>query len=116
MWRITQDDENMLPKVRNALCLRQKQKGELYMAEYFVCKKNEPVVQTRQGKIRGYRLNTTFTFHGIPYAQASRQRRGKESATRWHSDMCVRCCIRMRQAMNCLSVIATGRRMKTARI
>ena len=40
MWRITQDDENMLPKVRNALCLRQKQKGELYMAEYFVCKKS----------------------------------------------------------------------------
>ena len=82
MWRITQDDENMLPKVRNALCLRQKQKGELYMAEYFVCKKNEPVVQTRQGKIRGYRLNTTFTFHGIPYAQAKRFQ-SPEPATPW---------------------------------
>ena len=59
MRRITQDDENMLPKGRNALRLRQKQKGELYMAEYFVCGKNDPIVQTKQGKIRGYRLNTT---------------------------------------------------------
>ena len=52
------------------------------MAEYFVCKKNEPVVQTRQGKIRGYRLNTTFTFHGIPYAQAKRFQ-SPEPATPW---------------------------------
>lgn len=91
------------------------------MAEYFVCKKNEPVVQTRQGKIRGYRLNTTFTFHGIPYAQAKRFQ-SPEPATPWEGVRdalafgYVRCCIRMRQAMNCLSVIATGRRMKTARI
>ena len=53
MRRITQDDENMLHKGRNALRLRQKQKGELYMAEYFACGKNDPIVQTKQGKIRG---------------------------------------------------------------
>lgn len=123
MRRITQDDENMLPKVRNALCLRQKQKGELYMAEYFVCKKNEPVVQTRQGKIRGYRLNTTFTFHGIPYAQAKRFQSPEpgNAVGRSPRRAGIRICVsaaasRMRQAMNCLSVIATGRRMKTARI
>ena len=82
MWRITQDDENMLPKGRNVLRLRQKQKGELYMAEYFVCGKNDPIVQTKQGKIRGYRLNTTFTFHGIPYAQAKRFQ-SPEPVTPW---------------------------------
>ena len=38
----------------------------------FLCTSTEPIVQTKAGKIRGYRLNGTYTFHGIRYATARR--------------------------------------------
>ena len=42
------------------------------MGDYFVCSKTDPVVETKAGKIRGFRINTTYTFHGIHYAEADR--------------------------------------------
>ena len=38
----------------------------------FVCSETEPVVQTKAGKIRGYKMNEIYTFLGIRYAQAER--------------------------------------------
>lgn len=40
------------------------------MGDYFVCSKTDPVVETKAGKVRGFRLNTTYAFHGIHYAEA----------------------------------------------
>lgn len=34
--------------------------------------KQDPVVETKAGKVRGFRLNTTYAFHGIHYAEADR--------------------------------------------
>ncbi|MDD3242384.1 MAG: carboxylesterase family protein [Eubacteriales bacterium] len=42
------------------------------MAKSFLCTRDEPVVQTKAGKLRGYLLNGTYTFHGIKYADAKR--------------------------------------------
>lgn len=42
------------------------------MGNYFVCSKTDPIVETKAGKIRGFRINTTYTFHGIHYAEADR--------------------------------------------
>lgn len=42
------------------------------MAKQFVCSKTEPVVQTKAGKLRGYIVDGTYTFHGIKYADAKR--------------------------------------------
>ena len=42
------------------------------MGNYFVCSKTNPIVETKPGKIRGFRINTTYTFHGIHYAEADR--------------------------------------------
>lgn len=42
------------------------------MARQFVCSKNEPVVQTKAGKLRGFIQDGTYTFHGIKYADAKR--------------------------------------------
>ena len=42
------------------------------MGNYFVCSKTDPIVETKPGKIRGFRINTTYTFHGIHYAEADR--------------------------------------------
>lgn len=33
------------------------------MGNYFVCSKTDPIVETKAGKIRGFRINTTYTFH-----------------------------------------------------
>ena len=38
----------------------------------FVCTRKDPIVKTKQGKIRGYKEGTTYTFHGIKYATAKR--------------------------------------------
>jgi len=38
----------------------------------FICSSTEPIVQTKAGKIRGFRLNGTYTFQGIQYATAKR--------------------------------------------
>lgn len=42
------------------------------MTRSFLCTPTEPVVQTTQGKVRGFRLDGTYTFYGIPYADAGR--------------------------------------------
>ena len=42
------------------------------MAKKFVCSKTEPVVQTKAGKLRGFLLDSTYTFHGIKYCDAKR--------------------------------------------
>jgi len=42
------------------------------MAKQFVCSTTEPIVQTKSGKIRGFILDGTYTFHGIKYADAKR--------------------------------------------
>ena len=42
------------------------------MARQFVCSKTEPIVQTAKGKLRGFLLDGTYTFHGIKYAKAKR--------------------------------------------
>lgn len=41
------------------------------MGDCFYCSKAEPVVQTKAGKIRGFKMNSTYTFHGIKYAEWS---------------------------------------------
>lgn len=48
------------------------------MARKFVCSKTEPVVQTKAGKLRGFILDGTYTFHGIKYADAKRFQMPKE--------------------------------------
>lgn len=42
------------------------------MAKKFVCTPHEPVVQTAQGALRGFILDGTYTFYGVPYAEAER--------------------------------------------
>ena len=42
------------------------------MAHNFVCSKTEPIVETKAGKLRGFILDGTYTFHGIKYANAKR--------------------------------------------
>ncbi len=42
------------------------------MSRKFVCTPTEPVVQTKAGKLRGYAVDGTYTFHGIKYADAKR--------------------------------------------
>ena len=42
------------------------------MARKFICTKTEPIVQTKAGKLRGFILDGTYTFHGIKYANAKR--------------------------------------------
>jgi len=42
------------------------------MAKRFLCTSAEPIVQTKAGKLRGYMLDSTYTFHGIEYASAER--------------------------------------------
>jgi len=38
----------------------------------FICSENEPVVTTKAGKIRGYKMNEIYTFLGVRYAEAER--------------------------------------------
>lgn len=42
------------------------------MARAFVCNPSEPIVQTKAGKLRGFVVDGTYTFHGIRYAEAER--------------------------------------------
>lgn len=42
------------------------------MTRKFVCTPDFPVVETTQGKIRGFQSDDLFIFHGVPYADAER--------------------------------------------
>ena len=42
------------------------------MEKVFKCSKSAPVVQTEQGKLRGYFFDGVYNFFGIPYAKANR--------------------------------------------
>ena len=42
------------------------------MARKFACTTKGPIVQTKAGKLRGFCLDGTYTFHGIQYATAAR--------------------------------------------
>ena len=42
------------------------------MARKFICTPDFPVVETTQGKIRGFQSDDLFIFHGVPYADAER--------------------------------------------
>ena len=42
------------------------------MFEPFLCDLNDPIVQTKAGKLRGFRSEGTYIFHGIQYATARR--------------------------------------------
>ncbi len=42
------------------------------MAKQFICTQDFPVVSTTAGKLRGFRLDAIFTFHGLRYAKAAR--------------------------------------------
>lgn len=42
------------------------------MVEKFVCSTSEPIVHTKSGKLRGFMVDGTYTFHGIKYADAKR--------------------------------------------
>lgn len=42
------------------------------MAKEFFCTATEPVVETKAGKLHGYRLGTTYHFLGVKYAECKR--------------------------------------------
>ena len=42
------------------------------MANNFLCSRTEPIVQTKAGKLRGFKLNSTYHFRGIKYCDAER--------------------------------------------
>ena len=42
------------------------------MAKEFICSTTQPIVQTVAGKVRGFAVDGTYTFHGIKYADAKR--------------------------------------------
>ena len=42
------------------------------MTSKFLCSTTAPIVQTKYGKLRGFVLDSTYTFYGIKYADAKR--------------------------------------------
>lgn len=42
------------------------------MTRKFICSTTEPIVKTKAGKVRGFIIDGTYTFHGIKYADAKR--------------------------------------------
>ncbi len=42
------------------------------MAKEFLCTSTEPVVDTKAGKLRGFKLGTTYNFYGVKYAECKR--------------------------------------------
>ena len=64
--------------------------------EGFVCEEDYPVVQTTEGKLRGYVDGDVFCFRGVDYAWAERfqmpepPKAGKESRMRWTMAMAAR--------------------------
>ena len=52
------------------------------MAVDFLCSTTEPIVQTKAGKLRGYKLGSTYHFLGVRYAEAKRWQMPEE-VTPW---------------------------------
>lgn len=50
------------------------------MARKFICSATEPIVRTKAGRIRGFIIDGTYTFHGIKYADAKRFQKPEEVA------------------------------------
>lgn len=42
------------------------------MERQFICTTTEPVIETKAGKLRGYKIDGTYTFQGIKYCNAKR--------------------------------------------
>lgn len=42
------------------------------MAKKFTCSARGPIVETKQGKLRGFKTDGVYAFHGIKYADAER--------------------------------------------
>ena len=42
------------------------------MIKQFECGTSGTIAETKAGKIRGFKLESTYTFHGIKYADAKR--------------------------------------------
>ena len=42
------------------------------MVNRFVCSYNEPIAQTKAGKLRGFFWDGIYQFRGVPYARARR--------------------------------------------
>lgn len=42
------------------------------MRKDFICTSTEPIVDTLQGRLRGFKLGSTYTFYGVKYANAKR--------------------------------------------
>ena len=76
------------------------------MARNFMCTKTDPVVETKAGKLRGFRLDGTYAFHGVKYADAKRFHQpepvkpgeGIKNALAYGS--CAPCCSRISPAMS----------------
>ena len=51
---------------------------DFFTEKEFFCTLNSPVVQTKAGKLRGFRYGSTYTFYGIRYAHAKRFRMPEE--------------------------------------
>ena len=42
------------------------------MARQFICRKDYPIVETKEGKLHGFLLDGIFNFYGVKYAEAKR--------------------------------------------
>ena len=48
------------------------------MARKFICTPSFPIVNTKQGRLRGYQVDDVYTFLGVGYAKAERFRPPQE--------------------------------------
>ena len=54
---------------KKEICIKRK---EFQNMEIFFCTKDSPVVEVKQGKIKGYFFDGVYRFLGVPYAKAQR--------------------------------------------
>ena len=75
---------------RSVLSKNKKERKE-DMKHTFICTKDEAVVETKQGKLRGFYYDEVYNFWGVRYADGSicprRLKPGKGSRTPWLTDM-----------------------------